>query len=133
MSGSSACFGGPTSLRRGSRLRFVSTSEIACAMAHGDLPAPTGDRRLVAVFASPVAFELAHFAQHAGYEVVILEPDDGRPTNGLKRAPDAAAATIDAHTDVVVTDHDRRELGEVLAAVLTSPSRWVGVMGSPRH
>ena len=26
-------------------------ADVACAMAHGELPASTGDRRLVAVFA----------------------------------------------------------------------------------
>ena len=45
--------------------------DLACAMAHGEVPAPTGDRRLVAVFASPVARELAHVAAHVGYEVVV--------------------------------------------------------------
>jgi hypothetical protein len=45
----------------------------------------------------------------------------------------AAEAALDEHTDVVVTDHDRPELGDVLAEVLEHRTRWVGVMGSPRH
>jgi xanthine/CO dehydrogenase XdhC/CoxF family maturation factor len=45
----------------------------------------------------------------------------------------AAEAGLDDRTDVVVTDHDRPELGDVLAEVLETPARWVGVMGSPRH
>jgi xanthine/CO dehydrogenase XdhC/CoxF family maturation factor len=45
----------------------------------------------------------------------------------------AVEADIDDRTDVVVTDHDRPELGDVLASVLATPARWVGVMGSPRH
>ena len=106
---------------------------MACAIAHGDVPAPTGDRRLVAVFASPVALELAHVAAHVGYEVVVLEPDPGRSTSGLPRVGDATAAGLDERTDVVVTDHDRTELGDVLAAVLRGAPRWVGVMGSLRH
>ena len=105
----------------------------ACAMAHGTLPVPTGDRRLVAVFASPVARELAHVAAHVGYEVVVLEPDPGRSCEPYGRVADAAAAGLDEHTDVVVTDHDRVELGAVLAAVLAGSPRWVGVIGSPRH
>jgi xanthine dehydrogenase accessory factor len=43
------------------------------------------------------------------------------------------AAAPDDSTDVVVTDHDRPELGNVLAQALAAPSRWVGVMGSLRH
>ena len=35
--------------------------------------------------------------------------------------------------DVVVTDHHRPELGEVLRDALARPVRWVGVMGNPRH
>jgi xanthine dehydrogenase accessory factor len=105
----------------------------ACAMAHGTLPVPTGDRRLVAVFASPVARELAHIAAHVGYEVVVLEPDPARSTEPFAQVPDAASAALDEHTDVVVTDHDRPELGAVLADVLAGSPRWVGVMGSPRH
>lgn len=102
-------------------------------MAHGDHPAPTGDRRLVAVFASPVALELAHFAAHVGYEVVVLEPDADRPCGSLRRVGEAASAGLDERTDVVVTDHDRPELGDVLADVLGGSPRWIGVMGSPRH
>jgi len=109
------------------------SDDIACAIAHGDVPVPTGDRRLVAVFASPVALELAHFAAHVGYEVVVLEPDPDRSCDGLPRVADAVSARLDERTDVVVTDHDRSELGDVLAAVLCGAPRWVGVMGSLRH
>lgn len=107
--------------------------DIACAIAHGDVPAPTGDRRLVAVFASPVALELAHIAAHVGYEVVVLEPDPERSCGGLPRVADAESAGLDDRTDVVVTDHDRAELGDLLAAVLKGAPRWIGVMGSLRH
>lgn len=104
-----------------------TSDDVACAMAHGQVPAPTGDRRLVAVFASPVAAQLVHLASHVDYESLVLDPAGG----GDVRT--AAEAGIDEHTDVVVTDHDRSELGDVLAAVLEHPTRWVGVMGSPRH
>jgi xanthine dehydrogenase accessory factor len=108
-------------------------ADVTCALAHGDVPAPTGDRRLVAVFASPVSLELAHFAAHVGYEVVVLEPDPHRRAGSAQMAPDAASAGLDERTDVVVTDHDRPELGDVLAEVLRGTPRWIGVMGSPRH
>lgn len=102
-------------------------------MAHGTVPVPVTDRRLVAVFASPVARELAHLAAHVGYDVVVVEPDATRDWAGLTRVADVASAGLDEHTDVVVTDHDRGELGLVLEAVLAASPRWVGVMGNPRH
>jgi xanthine dehydrogenase accessory factor len=105
--------------------------DIACAMAHGDVPAPTDGRRLVAVFASPVALQLVHLAAHVGFDCVVLDPE--RDLDGATTVRTAADARIDEHSDVVVTDHDRPELGDVLAAVLEHPARWVGVMGSPRH
>ena len=106
-------------------------SDVPCAMAHGQVPAPTGDRRLVAVFASPVALQLVHLAAHVGFECVVLDPSQDLEGAATVRTADEAG--IDDRTDVVVTDHDRPELGDVLAAVLETPARWVGVMGSPRH
>jgi xanthine/CO dehydrogenase XdhC/CoxF family maturation factor len=106
-------------------------ADIACAMAHGDVPAPTDGRRLVAVFASPVALQLVHLAAHVGFECLVLDPE--RDLDGATTVRTAAQAGLDDRTDVVVTDHDRPELGDVLAAVLEHPTRWVGVMGSPRH
>ena len=112
-----------------------AAGDLACAMAHGQVPAPTGDRRLVAVFASPVAVQLVHLAAHVGFECVVLDPSDPPPLqlDGVRTVRTAEEASIDDVTDVVVTDHDRAELGDVLAAVLETPARWVGVMGSPRH
>ncbi|MCW2678940.1 MAG: xanthine dehydrogenase [Frankiales bacterium] len=105
--------------------------DMACAMAHGQVPAPTGERRLVAVFASPVALQLVHLAAHVGFECVVLDPVED--LDGVRTFRTAREAGIDDGTDVVVTDHDRPELGDVLADVLQTPARWVGVMGSPRH
>ena len=109
----------------------AAETDIACALAHGEVEAPTGERRLVAVFASPVAVQLVHLAAHVGFDCVVLDPADD--LEGVQTVRTAAEADIDEHTDVVVTDHDRPELGDVLAAVLETPARWVGVMGSPRH
>ena len=105
--------------------------DIACAMAHGEVEAPTDGRRLVAVFASPVALQLVHLAAHVGFDCLVLDPE--RDLEGATSVRTAAEAALDEHTDVVVTDHDRPELGDVLAAVLAHRTRWVGVMGSPRH
>lgn len=98
----------------------------------------------MAVFDSPVAAYLLHFARECGYETLLLEP------GGADRVPHAgdyahhiltrvgrgglgATECGPEGTDVVVTDHDRDELGETLRDVLAVDPRWVGVMGSPRH
>jgi xanthine/CO dehydrogenase XdhC/CoxF family maturation factor len=105
-------------------------------MAHGDLPADAGVRTLVAVFASPVARYLLHFAGDLGFRTVLVEPDEARRADA-PRADHVAVAPdpsfVDSDTDVVVTDHDRPELGTALRETLALPARWVGVMGSPRH
>ncbi|MGI5181357.1 XdhC family protein [Dactylosporangium sp. CA-152071] len=77
-------------------------------------------RALVAVFDTPVAAHLLDFATTLGFRVALADPD-------LERV------VVDADTDVVVTDHDRPELGAVLRDALASPARWIGVMGNPRH
>ena len=94
-------------------------------------------RRLVAVFASPVAEMLLRFGVELGFQSVLVEPDPTR----LQGAPrphgdlfvhDLAAAGLDGGTDVVLTDHHRPEIGEVLKEALASPARWIGIMGNPK-
>jgi xanthine dehydrogenase accessory factor len=109
----------------------------ACAEAQGThLPAKDA-RRLVLVFVSPVAQELAVLADRLGWPVTVLDPDpvrlDSDPVPYARTVGSVAAAHLDASCDVVLCDHDREELGEVLAGVLAAPSRWVGIMGSLRH
>jgi xanthine dehydrogenase accessory factor len=106
----------------------------ACGVAHGAVPAETGVRTLVAVFASPVADHLLRFGADCGFRPLLVEPDAQRAS-----AARAAGATVvspaelDGTADVVVTDHHRAELGPALRDVLARPVRWVGVMGNPRH
>ncbi|MFC5001526.1 XdhC family protein [Dactylosporangium cerinum] len=78
------------------------------------------ERALVAVFDTPVATHLMQFATTLGYRVTLADPD-------------LTDTQIDGHTDIVVTDHDRPELGAVLRDALNSPARWIGVMGNMRH
>jgi xanthine dehydrogenase accessory factor len=105
-----------------------------CELAHGTRAADRAGRTLVAVFASPVAGYLLHFGADLGFRTLIVEPQEGAD---LPPADQAAAALdpsiVDSDTDVVVTDHDRPELGPMLRAALATPARWIGVMGSPRH
>lgn len=116
----------------------ATSADPACAMAHGDLPAESGVGTMVAVFASPVAELLLHFGLETGYRTVLLEPDADRLTEAMQRGPhqiinEPSGDVFGERADVIVTDHDRPDLGDVLAAVLAKPTRWVGVMGSPRH
>lgn len=106
----------------------------ACAVAHGDLPPAIAHRTLVAVFASPVAEYLLRFGAEVGYATTLVEPDLARlPADPGRLASALDPSFLDAGTDVVVTDHDRPELGAVLRAALGYPSRWIGVIGSVRH
>ena len=104
-------------------------ADPGCGVAHGEAAARPADRVLVAVFASPVAEVLLRWAPDLGYRAVLLDPDPGRgaPTRSFAELADLADA------DVVVTDHHRDELGEVLRDALAAGTRWVGVMGNPRH
>jgi len=113
-------------------------SDPACAMAHGDLPPEVGPRTLVAVFESPVAEYLIRFGGELGYRTVLVEPDATRLAGTPRAHGDHLVAAVDAsfvdaNSDVVVTDHDRPELGHALQEILTFPTRWIGVMGSLRH
>lgn len=105
-----------------------------CDVAHGKAAADPDARTLVAVFASPVSRHLLKFARDLGYHVALYEPDPARATD----VPDGVEASttppeFDASADVVVTDHHRPELGEVLKAALAGEPRWIGVLGNPRH
>jgi xanthine dehydrogenase accessory factor len=93
-------------------------------------------RKLVAVFQSPVADILLRFANELGFHTVLVEPDPGRlspvpGTHGDRVVHDLAAAEVDEHTDVVLTDHHRAEIGDILQAALAGDARWIGIMGKP--
>ncbi len=93
--------------------------DAACDAAHGEVVLPPDARRLVVVFDSPVGREVVALAERLGWPVSMV---DAAPLPEL--GPDV---------DVVVCDHGRPDLGDLLAAVLAQPTRWVGVMGSLRH
>jgi xanthine dehydrogenase accessory factor len=118
----------------------MAATDPACGIAHGDLPVSDDGRALVAVFTSPVARHLLHFARETGFRAALIEPDPDRLADfaGSADLADApalpdATALLGPNVDVVVTDHHRPELGEVLRDVLACPTRWVGVLGNPRH
>jgi molybdenum cofactor synthesis domain-containing protein len=92
---------------------------------------------LAIVSATDVARELAALAPGLGYAPVLIESRAERLTDADRRTARVAASLadleIDADTRVVFTDHDAPEVTEALAAVLRSPARFIGVMGSKRH
>jgi xanthine dehydrogenase accessory factor len=95
------------------------------------------DRLLVAVFASPVAEVLVRWGTELGFRTVLVEPGKAaadvradRIARGFAEIEDELAG---GSADVVVTDHHRDELGDLLRDALARPARWIGVMGNPRH
>ena len=94
--------------------------------------------RLVVVSATPVALELMRLSRTLGYRTVLVEPRADRVTDELRRAADDVRVSLDEleldeRVDVVHTDHDAPDVAESLAALLRSPVRFIGVMGSRRH
>jgi molybdopterin adenylyltransferase len=92
---------------------------------------------LVVVSATPVALHLLRWAREVGFDPVLVEPRAERVTADHRAAARTAAAldevAVDGHTAAVFTDHDAPYVAEALAALLRSPARFVGVMGSARH
>lgn len=117
----------------------MTDHDPACAVAHGEAPDPTVDaRELVAVYATEVASYLLAWGRELGFRTVLVEPDPSRV--GLAHAAaadrivhDPEALEVAPHTDIVVTDHHRDDLGPVMAPLVTAEPRWIGIMGSPRH
>jgi xanthine dehydrogenase accessory factor len=95
------------------------------------------ERLLVAVFASPVADVLVRWGAELGFRTVLVEPASESGEVGADRVARGFAELADelaaGTADVVVTDHHRAELGELLRDALSRPARWIGVMGNPRH
>jgi xanthine/CO dehydrogenase XdhC/CoxF family maturation factor len=112
----------------------MAHSDPLCDLAHGTGTPPGDARTLVAVFASPVAEHLLHFGRHLGFRTVLVDPKPPADAPWADEVRDALGpSTVDSTADVVVTDHDRPELGTVLRDALATPARWIGVMGSLRH
>jgi xanthine dehydrogenase accessory factor len=98
----------------------------------------TADRLLVAVYASPVEEVLRRWGTELGFRTVLVEPDPERVPAGTPDVVVRSFADLDdelagGRADVVVTDHHREALGELLRDALARPARWIGVMGNPRH
>jgi len=97
-----------------------------------------GPPTLVVLSATPVALALLKLAGPLGYRTVLVEPRSERITPEHRAAAELVTDALDgilttADTDAVCTDHDAPALAESVAALLRSPVRFVGVMGSRRH
>lgn len=104
----------------------------ACDLAHGDGNQPPAGT-LMAVFASPLSALLLAWGRELGYHPVLVDPrlDADRTDLGdVTVAATTAAANRD--TDIVVTDHHRDELVDLLDGALDTPARYIGLIGSPR-
>ena len=96
---------------------------------------PHGERpRLVIVSATDVARSLRAEMESQGRRVLLLEPrtervapDDGPAAGSLEEVAPGPG------DEVVFTDHDAPGIADMLAALLRSPVRFIGVMGSRRH
>ncbi len=91
---------------------------------------------LVVFSATPVGRHLVRWAQETGFDAVLFEPRAERLT-----AEDRATRTASKVEDLALiedsaavhTDHDAPFVVETVAALLRSPARFIGVMGSTRH
>ncbi len=95
-------------------------------------------RRLVLFSATEVALELLRLASSLGYATILVEPRIERITMQHRElagavVPSADGLELDDRVDAVHTDHDAPGVAESVAALLRSPARFVGVMGSRRH
>lgn len=107
---------------------------------HGDIEVffePNRPRaRLVVVSATDVARALRRYAAALGYDALVVEPRRERWAPEDLGAPGGVATSIalpDGLTDVVFTDHNAPDIAEMLAHVLRSNARFIGVIGSRRH
>ena len=93
-------------------------------------------RKLVAVFHTPTSEFMLRLAVELGFHSVLVEPDPSvvppvTAPHGDRIVHDLAAAGLDEHTDVVLTDHHRPEIGDMLKLALAAETRWIGIMGKP--
>ncbi|MGQ0629855.1 MAG: XdhC family protein [Sporichthyaceae bacterium] len=115
----------------------TGSTDPSCAVAHGSGGGDVAAQRtLVVVYGGEIARLLVAFATECNYAVVVVEPDQDLAA-ALEWAPKIVRSIGEAgagpDTDIVVTDHHRLDLGVVLRDALAGRSRWIGLMGNPRH
>jgi len=93
---------------------------------------------LIVMSATPVALELLRLGARLGYHTALVEPRIDRVTPEHRAAAGEVRVSldtipIDERTDAVCTDHDAPDVVASLSALLRSPVRFLGLMGSRRH
>lgn len=93
---------------------------------------------LVVVSATDVARALLAHAATLSVAPILVERRSERVTAQDRAGFARVVAAIDAlditqDTEAVLTDHDAPDVAAVLTALLRSPARYIGVMGSRRH
>jgi molybdenum cofactor synthesis domain-containing protein len=93
---------------------------------------------LVIVSATDVARALATHAEALSVAPILVESRSDRITPEDRVRFARIAASLDeleltASTEAVLTDHDAPDVTGALTALLRSPARYIGVMGSRRH
>jgi molybdopterin adenylyltransferase len=101
--------------------------------------------RLVVLSATPIALWLLRWGRDLGYETILIESRSEWITSEHREAAMRVVGTAGAlgtvptgsvpgaEMEVVATDHDAPDVAEVVAALLPSRPRFVGIMGSARH
>ena len=100
------------------------------------MSAEQSPRHLVAVFESAVAEALLRIGLEVGFRCTLVEPDPTRLQGPPRPHGDTfvsalAAAGVTAYTDVVLTDHHRPEIGDLLKEALATDARWIGIIVNP--
>jgi molybdopterin adenylyltransferase len=93
----------------------------------------TRSPRLLIVSATPVGRALQRWAPELGFDPVLVESRHERVHAGEQAVTSTAEAEPANDTVAVLTDHDAPDVVDNLAALLRSPARFIGVMGSRRH
>jgi xanthine dehydrogenase accessory factor len=94
-------------------------------------------RKLVVVFQNPISDFMLRLGVELGFHSVLVEPDPSLVSpvpqpHGDQVVHDLDAAGLDEFTDVVVTDHHRAEVDDILAQAVRARTRWIGIVGSSR-
>ncbi len=98
----------------------------------------TEPAHLVVVSATGVSLELLLVGRRLGYSCSLVEARTERISPDHRSAASLVTGSmlevkLHERADVVFTDHDAPALVDLLAVVLRSPARFIGVMGSKRH
>jgi molybdenum cofactor synthesis domain-containing protein len=98
------------------------------------LPRP----QLIVFSATPVAAHLLRWARELGFDPVLVESRTERVTlqhraGSARVVSDLKEVSVGGDSAAIHTDHDAPGVAESVAALLRSPARFIGVMGSTRH